>query len=202
MANIISQISSWALSVIDKTGYVGVFILSALESAAIPIPSEIVVPFAGFLASSGRFGFWSVVMIATLANLVGAIFLYLISRGGFRWVLEKYGKYFFVQAKDLERADDWFAKHGATAVFFSRMLPIIRTFIPLSAGVARMNFSKFVILTFLGSLPWNLGLAYVGFKAGNNWTVLHPYFQKLNYIIILVLVVIVVRYIWKHYKNA
>ncbi len=189
------------MSVIDKTGYVGVFILSALESAAIPIPSEIVVPFAGFLASSGRFGFWSVVMITTVANLVGAIFLFLLSRAGLRWLLEKYGKYFFVHARDLQRADAWFSKYGSRAVFFSRILPVIRTFIPLSAGVARMNFTKFVILTFLGSLPWNLGLAYVGFKAGNNWTVLHPYFQKLNYIIILVLVVVVIRYIWKHKKT-
>ena len=186
------------MSVIDKTGYVGVFVLSMLESAAIPIPSEVVVPFAGFLASSGRFGFWAVVFAATLANLAGSIVLFLIGRSGGRWILERYGKYVFIHQKDLDLGDRWFSKYGSAAVFFGRMLPVVRTFVSLPAGIAKMNFKKFTAFTFLGALPWNFMLALIGLKLGDNWEVLHPYFQKLNYGIVFLIVLAVVWYIVKH----
>lgn len=186
---------------IDKTGYIGVFILSALESAAIPIPSEIVVPFSGFLASSGRFSLLAVVLIATAANLAGSIILFLIGRSGGRWILERYGKYVFIHQKDLDLGDRWFVKHGARAVFFGRMLPVVRTFISLPAGVAGMNFKKFTAYTFLGALPWNFALAYVGFKMGENWEVLHPYFRQTNYIIAGVIVLGILWFLLKHTKK-
>lgn len=201
MTVIISQISSWALGVIDKAGYAGVFVLSALESAAIPIPSEIVVPFSGFLASSGRFGLFAVILVATLANLIGSIILFLIGRSGGRWILERYGKYVFIHQKDLDLGDRWFLKYGVRAVFFGRMLPVVRTFISLPAGVAGMNFKKFIFYTFFGALPWNFVLAYVGFKMGENWEILHPYFQKLNYAIAGLIVVGILWYIFKHKKH-
>jgi len=200
LSAILSTISSWALSVIDKTGYVGVFVLSMLQSAAIPIPSEVVVPFAGFLASSGRFGFWAVVFAATLANLAGSIVLFLIGRSGGRWILERYGKYVFIHQKDLDLGDRWFSKYGSAAVFFGRMLPVVRTFISLPAGIAQMSFKKFTAFTFLGALPWNFMLALIGLKLGDNWEVLHPYFQKLNYAIVGVIAVFIILYIRKHYK--
>lgn len=200
MSTLISQISGWALGVIDKTGYAGVFILSMLESAAIPIPSEIVVPFSGFLASSGRFGLLAVVLVATAANLTGSVILFLIGRSGGRWILERYGKYVFIHQKDLDLGDRWFLKHGVKAVFFGRMLPVVRTFISLPAGVAKMNFKKFAAYTFLGALPWNFALAYIGFKMGENWEVLHPYFQKLNYAIAGLIGVGILWYIFKHQK--
>lgn len=201
MTAIISQISSWALGVIDKAGYAGVFVLSALESAAIPIPSEIVVPFSGFLASADRFALWAVVLIATAANLTGSIILFLIGRSGGRWILERYGKYVFIHQKDLDLGDRWFLKYGVRAVFFGRMLPVVRTFISLPAGVAKMNFKKFIFYTFFGALPWNFVLAYVGFKMGENWEILHPYFQKLNYAIAGLIVVGILWYIFKHKKH-
>src|SRR5436190_284998 len=115
---ILAHITNLALIIIAKTGYAGVFILSALESAAIPIPSEIVVPFSGFLAVSGRFNFWAVVFVATLANLVGSLVLYFIAKNEGRWILERYGKYVFVHKADLDRGDTWFRKHGTSAVFW------------------------------------------------------------------------------------
>ncbi len=189
------------MGVIDKTGYVGVFVLSMLESAAIPIPSEVVVPFSGFLASSGRFEFWAVVFWATVANLTGSIILFVIGRSGGRWILERYGKYIFVHQKDLDLGDNWFLKYGSRAVFFGRMLPVVRTFISLPAGIGNMNFKKFVAFTFLGALPWNFALALAGLKFGDNWEVLHPYFQKLNYVIALLIVLAVAWYIIRHHKH-
>lgn len=200
MFEIISYISEWALSVIKETGYAGIFVLSALESAAIPIPSEVVVPFSGFLAVSEKFSFWGVVWVATLANLAGSIILFFVGSSGGRWIVEKYGKYVFIHRKDLDRADAWFEKHGIKAVFFSRMLPVVRTFISLPAGIAKMNIWKFSLFTFLGALPWNFVLTLVGYKAGENWNLLHAYFRKANIFIVILIIAAVVWYAIKHIK--
>jgi len=201
MFELIESISRWALNVINQSGYFGIFILSALESAAIPIPSEVVVPFSGFLAQQGRFSFYLVVIVATIANTVGAFVLYLISLKGGRWILEKYGKYVLISSHELDHADKIFFKYGSKIVFIGRILPVIRTFISIPAGVARMNFSKFILYTTLGSLPWNFILALVGFKAGENWDLLLSYFEKFNSVIIIALVLLVVWYVVRHIKR-
>jgi len=201
MVELVSYISEWALVVIRKTGYAGIFLLSALESAAIPIPSEVVIPFSGFLAASGRFNIWLIVLTATLANLAGSIILFWIGRSGGRWILERYGKYVLIHKHDMERGDKWFAKYGNKAVFWSRMLPVVRTFISLPAGVSGMNFSRFFLLTILGSLPWNAGLAFIGYKTGENWNILHGYFRKADIFIVLFIVVLIVVYLWKHVQK-
>ena len=201
MEALVSYLSNLALMIIDKTGYVGVFILSALESAAVPIPSEVVVPFSGFLAVSGRFSFWSVVLVATLANLIGSLALFFLAESGGRWVLEHYGKYFLIHKDDLEKGDEWFKKYGTKAVFWGRILPGIRTFISLGAGIAEMNLSRFIIFTFLGALPWNFALALIGYKAGKNWNVLHDYFRKIDIFVVLLIGLGVVLYVWRHIKN-
>ena len=202
MFELISYISEWALEVIERTRYFGIFVLSALESAAIPIPSEVVIPFSGFLVIAGKFSLWGVVWVATLANLAGSIALFLIGRSGGRWFIEKYGKYFLIHKRDLDRADIWFEKHGIKAVFFSRMLPVARTFISLPAGIAKMNIWKFSLFTFLGALPWNFVLAFIGYKAGENWNLLHNYFRKANIFIVLLIVAVVIWYIWKHIRRG
>jgi len=201
MFEIVSNISNWALGVIGTTGYSGIFVLSALESVAIPIPSEVVVPFSGFLASSGVLNIWAVILVATLANLMGSIVLFWIGKSGGRWILDRYGKYVFIRKQDMDRGDKWFAKYGSKAVFWSRMLPVVRTFISLPAGVSKMNFSRFCSLTFLGSLPWNAGLAFVGYKTGENWDVLHDYFRSANVVIGALIIVLIGWYVWRHLKN-
>lgn len=201
MIELISYISEWALGIIERTGYAGIFVLSALESAAIPIPSEVVVPFSGFLAMSGKFSLWGVVGVATLANLAGSIALFLIGKSGGRRILEQYGKYVLIHKKDLDRADVWFNRHGVKAVFFSRMLPVVRTFISLPAGVAGMNVWKFSAFTFLGALPWNLVLAVVGYKAGENWNLLHNYFRKADVFIAILIIALAGWHVRKHLKN-
>ena len=201
MFEIISRVSGWALELIGSTGYMGVFILSALESAAIPIPSEVVIPFSGFLVASGKFSFLGVVVVSTFANLVGSLVLFLIGRSGGRWILENYGKYIFVHKKDLDTADRWFLKHGTTAVFWGRMLPVVRTFISLPAGVAKMDLGRFSLFTFLGALPWNLLLAFVGLKAEENWNILHYYFREADIFIVILIIIFVVVYLWKHVRK-
>ena len=201
MFEIVSYISEWALGFIGKTGYSGIFILSALESAAIPIPSEVVVPFSGFLAVSGKFNFWMVVTVATIANLAGSVVLYFIGKSGGRWLLEKYGKYVLIHKKDIETGDRWFLRHGVQVVFWGRLLPVVRTFVSLPAGVAGIKLKKFVTFTALGALPWNLALAFVGFKAGENWDMLHGYFRKVDVFIVLLIAVLVVWYFIWHKKR-
>ncbi len=201
MTSLLSYISAIALEIIDKTGYTGVFILSALESAAIPIPSEVVVPFSGFLAVSGRFSFWGVVLITTTANLAGSLVLFFISRSEGRWILERYGKYVLIHKDDLERGERWFLKYGTRAVFWGRILPGIRSFISLGAGVAKMDVVRFSVFTFLGALPWNFGLALVGYKAGKNWNILHQYFRKIDIFVVVLMAAVAGWYVWRHINN-
>ncbi len=201
MFYIVAQISDFALNLIDKTGYVGIFILSALEGCAIPIPSEVVLPFSGFLSMSGRFSLLVVIFVATVANLVGAIILFWVGKSEGRWFLEKYGKYVLINNHDIQKGDDWFKKYGDRAIFWSRMLPVVRTYISLPAGIAEMNFYKFSLYTFFGSLPWNAALAIIGYKAGENWRVLENYFRKLDLFIVILIVVLVIWYVRRHLKK-
>ncbi len=201
MVELISYVSEWALEIINSTGYVGVFILSALESAAIPIPSEVIIPFSGFLVAGGKFSILGVVIVSTLANLFGSIILFLIGRSGGRWILENYGRYVFIHKKDLDVADRWFVKYGNTAVFWGRMLPVIRTFISLPAGVSKMDLGRFSLFTFLGALPWNLLLVLIGLKAGENWNVLHNYFRKADIVIVALIMVLASWYVWRNLRK-
>lgn len=201
MFGIVSWLSSFALSVIDKIGYAGIFFLSLIESAGIPVPSEIVVPFSGFLSLRGDFVLWKVILVATLANYVGSIILYLIGRSGARWLIERYGKYVLISRRDLEIGDAWFERHGLKVVFWGRLLPIVRTFVSLPAGVAKVNFRNFTVFTLAGALLWNTVLAIVGYKAGENWNILSSYFHKLDYLIITATIILIVFYIYRHTKS-
>ncbi len=199
---ILEQIAHWTIVLIESTGEIGIFLLMLLESANIPIPSEVTMPFAGFLASSGKFSFWIVVLVGALGNLVGSLISYWIGLKGGRPFLERHGKYFFVNIKDLEKGDRAFKNHGLKIAFWSRLLPVVRTFISLPAGINRASLKGFALYTFLGSFIWSALLAYVGFWAGENWQFLHPIFEKLSFLILSLLVLVVVIYTWRHLKNG
>ena len=190
-------LSTTAVHLMTVFGYAGLFALSLLESAAIPIPSEIVLPFAGFLVASGRFSLWLAVLGATAGNVVGSMILFWVGISGGRWILDRYGEYILIQHHDIERGEAWFERRGAKAVFWGRMMPVVRTFISLPAGVSRMNFKKFLLFTTLGALPWNFALVYLGLKAGENWDSFRPYFHIVDIIIGVVAVVFI---IW-HFMN-
>jgi len=178
-------------------GYTGLFLLSLLESAGILIPSEIVLPFAGFLVASGQFAFWPAVLWATLGNVVGSMVLFWIGISGGRWILARYGRYVFIHQYEIEKGEAWFKRHGVKAVFWGRLMPVVRTFISLPAGVSRMDFKKFSLFTALGALPWNFALVYLGVKAGQNWDSLRPYFHIFDYIIVAIALIFIIRHFLK-----
>lgn len=179
----------------------GIVLLMAIESACIPLPSEIIMPFSGYLVLTGRFGLWMAGLMGALGCVVGSAAAYAagIYRG--RHWIEKYGRYILLSKHDLDLADRWFERYGEAAIFFSRLLPVVRTFISLPAGIARMPFWRFILYTFLGSLPWCTGLAYLGLQLGNNWPSLRSYFHKFDLLIGAAGLLAVIWYVRRHLKN-
>ncbi|RMG60621.1 MAG: DedA family protein [Deltaproteobacteria bacterium] len=173
----------------------------SLESACIPIPSEVIMPFGGFLAAQGRFSLLAVALAGTLGCLFGSIPAYFLGAYGGRPLIEKYGRYVLISRRDLDLADRWFERYGEATIFVCRLLPVVRTFIAFPAGVARMNFTRFSIYTLLGSFPWCLGLAWVGFKLGEHWTVVREYFHRFDLLILAVIVILAGLYVYRHVKN-
>ena len=161
---IITEISRFVVSMISTFGYTGIFLTMAIESASIPLPSDIIMPFSGYLVTRGQFTMLGVTLAGAIGNVAGSLVAYYVGVWGGRPFVERYGPFMLVSRKDIEMADRWFAKYGEAAVFFGRMLPIVRTFISLPAGIAGVNIYRFILFTFLGSLPWCYLLAYVGVK--------------------------------------
>jgi membrane protein DedA with SNARE-associated domain len=169
IASITDPIVEVAVDVVDALGLPGVFVLMVAESACIPVPSEATMLFAGFNVSNGEYSLFAAVATGSLANLVGSWLAYWLGRAGRVDVLEKHGRKLHIKKSHLEWADRWFERHGDATVFFTRMLPIIRTFISLPAGVARMPFWRFSALTLAGCVPWVLMLTFIGKQAGDRW---------------------------------
>lgn len=189
---VVEPIIEVATDFIGSAGEAGVFLLMVLESACIPIPSEAIMLFAGFSVSKGELSLVGIVVAGVLGNLVGSWIAYAVGYFGRIDLLEK-NKLIHISPKHLKWADDWFARYGNATVFFSRMLPIIRTFISLPAGVAKMPFWRFSAYTLLGSIPWVLMLAIVGEKVGDNW---EDWRHKLGYLDYLVAAAIVVGVVY------
>lgn len=180
---LLSIVSNFAIQTISAFSYLGVTFLMALESACFPIPSEVIMPFSGFLVFEGKFSFWLVVFWGVMGNLMGSAIAYFIGFNGGRSLVEKYGKYILISHHDLDLAQKWFERYGSISVFFSRILPVVRTFISFPAGVARMNFFRFSLYTILGSFIWAVILTYAGILAGENWQDLEIYFRKFDWVI-------------------
>jgi len=193
VAHLLNSIKHWIETVMPwgGPGYLTVFILMVLESACIPIPSEITMPVAGLLASEHHLSLALAIVAGILGNLVGSLVSYAVGRSGGRSLLMRYGKYILVRPHDVERADAWFARYGPPAVFFSRILPVLRTFISLPAGVARMDLKKFTVLTFLGTLPWVIALGVAGYELGNNWDKVLTYTRPVEYLAVLLVVILI-----------
>lgn len=198
---IISELSRFVIACISKFGYSGILLTMAIESACVPLPSEIIMPFSGYLVGTGEFTMLGVTLAGAVGNVVGSIAAYYAGIWGGRPFVERYGPYLLVSHRDLDLADRWFSRYGEAAVFFSRMLPVVRTFISLPAGIARMNFPRFVLYTFLGALPWCYLLAYVGLKMGERWEDLRQYFHGFDIVIGLVIAATVAFFVWSHWPK-
>lgn len=201
ITNLLEIIGGWVVHVISTLGYPGIVLLMAIESANIPLPSEIIMPFSGYLVYTGQFSLWWAGFWGAIGCVVGGALSYWIGMIGGRPLIEKYGKYILISHHDLDLADSWFKRHGEAAIFFGRLLPVIRTFISFPAGIAKMNFWRFCLYSFAGSLPFCLLLAYIGKKLGDNWDTLKTYFHKFDILIGVVIIAAIVWYVWRHVKN-
>ena len=189
----------------EAVGYLGVALWVAIESVIVPIPSELVLPFAGFLVGQGvaiepmtgqLWQFWLVVLAGTLGATIGALVAYGIGAWGGRPLLERWGRYVGISAADLDRADRFFAKHGEAASFFGRMIPVVRSLVSFAAGISHMPLARFTIFTFLGSLPFTAVLVFAGVQLGANWEAVGGVLKRFEYAVLAVLAVLAIAWIW------
>jgi len=190
-------------------GYAGVVVAMSIESAAIPLPSEIILPFAGWMVSrelhepltGTSWSYWGAVSAGVIGNTLGSLVAYWVGRLGGRPLLERYGRYVLISHHDLELADRWFARWGEATVFFSRMLPIVRTFISVPAGIARMPLWRFLLFSILGAVPWVMLLVWGGLVLGDNWSQLKSSLRGLDYVVAAALVGLVALFVWRHVRR-
>ena len=192
------QISQVFLSFIDSWGYLAVAILMAMENACIPVPSELILGFAGYLVSAERMTFTGAMIAGMIGGMAGSIFAYVVGATGGRKFVDKYGKYFLIKKSHVDLAQNWFDKYGIRAVFFSRMLPVIRTFISLPAGFAKVKFPPFLFYTFAGSLPWTALILYAGVLLGDNWEYLLELGHKFSAAFIVISIAVIA---WLYFRK-
>ena len=201
MEAILTTIGQFVVHIISTFGYVGVFFAMAIESACIPLPSEIILPFTGYMVYAGKFGFWQATIAATLGNLFGGLVAYYIGVWGGRPFLKRYGRYIFINERELAWTERLFDRHGEVTVFVGRMLPIVRTFISLPAGIARMNPLKMATYTVTGAFVWCTFLIFIGQKLGENWDSLKPYFHRADFVVGGAIVFVLIYALWKHRRR-
>ena len=198
-------IGEWVTGVIETLGYPGLTVLVALENVFPPIPSEIILPLAGFLVGQNRFSFLLVLIATTLGSLIGALILYAVGLAiGQRRVtslVQRFGHWALLTPDDLTRAENWFDRYGPIAVFTGRLLPVVRSLVSIPAGYRRMPLGQFLLLTGCGSALWNGALVGLGWALGENWHVIEEYVGWLQYIVIAVVAVLVLRFVWQRLRE-
>jgi membrane protein DedA with SNARE-associated domain len=201
-------VKAFIQTAIENYGYLAVFVLMALESACIPIPSEVTMLFGGAAANAtfaasvdaNHLNFLIVGLLGAIGNLIGSWLAYWVGKAGGRPLIERWGRYIFLRPHELDRAEVWFAEHGEAAVFVSRLLPVVRTFISLPAGVAEMPFGRFTAYTFVGCLPWTFALAGVGYALGSRWETVERYFQPISIAVGILLLAAIVWWLVRRAK--
>lgn len=204
ISNIIAALSGFIVWIISIAGYPGIVLLMAVESACIPLPSEVIMPFSGYLVYAGRFNLLWVATVGALGCNLGSLVAYEIGAYGGRPLVERYGRYILLSRRELDWADHFFGRYGDVTVFVSRLLPVVRTFIALPAGIARMPRLRFHIYTFVGSWPWCLMLAYVGVKLGEKWETdprLKTWFHRFDVVIATLILFGIAWFVWTHWKH-
>jgi membrane protein DedA with SNARE-associated domain len=202
---IIALLVVFVTKAISLGGYAGVAALMGIESACIPLPSEIIMPFAGYLVYSGRFSLLAVATAGAIGCNLGSLISYWIGAAGGRPLVERYGKWVLMSHHDLDRMTSFFEKYGAITVLLGRLLPVVRTFIAFPAGIARMPQGKFHLYTFIGSWPWCFGLAYVGMKLGEKWHTdprFHQAFHQFHLVVEVALLAAIVWFVWSHIRSS
>lgn len=189
-------------NIIYEIGYVGVMVLMAMESMIFPVPSEAVMPFTGFLVYEEKFSWIGVFISSTLGSIIGSSISYLMGLYGGRAFILKYGKYFLLEKEHLEITEKFFSKYGEITILISRFIPVVRHLISIPAGMARMNFMKFIIFTTIGASAWNMFLAYVGYILKSNWKEIMKYSKVFDLIVILAIFLLSVYFLYKQLKKS
>jgi len=198
---IVEKLVEFIVSGISTGGYFGVFILMALESMIAPVPSEVVMPFAGYLALQGKFSFWIVLLASSLGSVFGSFLSYYIGLYGGKPLVLKFGKYLLLEEEHLEWTEKWFKKRGEKTILISRFVPVVRHLISMPAGIAKMPLRKFLVYTFIGASIWNFMLLYAGLKLGLQWNKIHQYSGQLDIIFIAAVAAFFIYFILKHHKR-
>jgi len=194
-------IVQFVLTLFTALGYGGIVVAMAIESCCIPLPSELIMPLAGFLAFQHRFNLWGAALAGAIGCVLGSLVAYGIGARGGRPLVLRYGRYALISPRDADRADAFFARYGAPAIFLTRLMPIVRTFISLPAGIARMHLGTFVVYTFLGSLPWCLALAFAGYVLGVHWPDVGGTLHRYDLLIAVALVVLLALFVYRHVQR-
>ena len=201
MTGVLDGLTDWITTIVDTLGYVGVAALVALENVFPPIPSELILPLAGFETSQGDFNYFVMVLAATVGSVVGALILYYVAsyfgEHRVRWLVRKYGKWFQVRESDIDRSDDWFDRYSSWAVLVCRCVPLVRSLVSIPAGFRRMPMGRFVVLTAIGSGIWNAVLIGAGWALGDNWNLVEDYVGYFQYVVIAVILILVIWFFWK-----
>ena len=195
-------LTTWITAHIETFGYSAILVLMGLESANIPIPSEIILPYGGFLVSQGKLNFHLVAFFGALGCLLGSLISYWLGKKFGRPFLEKYGTWFFIGPKQIASGDQWIMRYGSVGTFITRLLPVVRTFISFIAGIWKVPLLPFIFFSFIGSWIWSYFLAYLGVILGNHWQRLHQIWEKMDIAIVLIILCTLAFGIWHHWKNS
>ena len=201
LEKLIGLLAGFVIAFISRWQYAGIAVLMGIESACIPLPSEIIMPFSGYLVFQGKLDLWLVALAGAVGCVVGSWVAYAVGAWGGRPLIERYGKYLLISHSDLDMADRWFQRHGDITIFVGRLLPVIRTFIAFPAGVARMPLWRFTLYTFVGSFIWCLALAWAGMKLGQHWDTLGVWFHRFDAVIVGLFAIALVAYVWRHVRQ-
>ncbi len=201
ITDLISTLTHFITATIDSLGYVGVTVLMAIESAAIPLPSEIIMPFAGFSVEAGRFTLLGLALAGAAGSVLGSLVTYAVGFYGGRPLIQKYGRWVLISEADLAATERFFARFGKWSSFVGRLIPVVRTFISIPAGIGKEPLGQFAAAAFVGSFVWSYFLAWLGLKLGSNWHSLETYFRKFDIVILAIGLIFVVYWIHRHWKH-
>ena len=199
--DILGSLTGFIIQTISNSGYLGIFLLMVAESALIPIPSEVIMSFSGYLVSSGRFDASLVIAAGSIGNLVGSLIAYFVGAYLGRGFVLRYGRYVLLKRSHLELAESYFERYGGRAVFVSRLLPAIRTYISLPAGTGKMDLKRFALFTLLGSIIWNTALTFIGIKLGQEWEHIRKYSNYFDALVIIIVIIAIIAY-WRKKRSA
>ncbi|MBI2141050.1 DedA family protein [Candidatus Woesearchaeota archaeon] len=195
------RLSELFTGIIASTGYLGVFILMTLESMVAPVPSELVMPFAGFLVADGKLNLWLVIVISSLASITGSLISYFVAYFGEKELIHKFGRFVFLDKEELEWTERWFRRHGSITIFISRLIPVVRHLISIPAGLARMDLKQFILFTAIGATAWNSFLLFVGIKLRENWGIVHEYSKQLDILVVIGILLAAAYLVYRHVKR-